>query len=139
MMAVLVVIIIIYFEPIWKILDLFRLEFSHIMSAIQQGFRNRGVGGQGGPQILKSWSSLSKPKGQNMTTTLLLASPSVFQTFLRPCYMYVLLCSMSCCPPASHWVCLSVCLYKSWNFFEVLRNKICSLFPLFFLCVSKKR
>ena len=32
---------------------------------------------------------------------------SIFQTFLRPCYMYVL-CSMSCCPPASHWVCLSV-------------------------------
>ena len=43
MMAVLVVIIIIYFEPIWKILDLFRLEFSHIMSECVGAFVAAGA------------------------------------------------------------------------------------------------
>ena len=100
-----------------------------------------GRGARGTPDskiLVYLFSTMAGQAGQIMPTTLLLATPlSVFQTFLRPCYMYVVWAAAPLRPTGS--VCLSVCLYKSWHFFEVLRNKICSLFPLFFLCVSKKR
>ena len=52
---------------------------------------------------------------------------SVFQTFLRPCYMYVVWAAAPLRPTGS------VCLCKSWDFLGVLRYKICSLFSLSFL------